>query len=378
MDIANFLPGHYEENCGYKYFVPEKVNTEWSCTLPEINTLLEKAAIKLGELNSFSRLVPNIDLFIQMHVAKEAVISSRIEGTRTQIDEALMPEEEIAEERRNDWKEVNNYISALNAAILQLETLPISSRLIRNTHHILLEGVRGNYKMPGEFRTSQNWIGGASLADARYIPPHHTLLNDLMGDLENFINSDGGIPDLIKIAIIHYQFETIHPFLDGNGRIGRLLITLYLVSKGILQKPLLYLSEFFEQHKSLYYQNLADVKQQGAMAQWIKFFLVGVQQTATVAVETLSKVLKFKDETENLIRSNFGRRSSSAITLLHSLLHNPTISIEQVINICDVSYKSANDLVKDFVQFNILTETTGKNRNRFFRMERYLEVFREG
>ena len=376
MDIENFIPGHYEENCGYKYFVPQKINTVWQWNLPEINQLLEKAAIKLGELNSFSKLVPNIDLFIQMHVTKEAVISSRIEGTRTQIDEALMPVEEINEERRNDWKEVNNYISAINEAIAQLERLPISSRLIRNTHSMLLEDVRGQYKMPGEYRTSQNWIGGASIADARYIPPHHSLLNDLMGDLENFINNESQMPDLIKIAIIHYQFETIHPFLDGNGRIGRLLITLYLVSKGILDKPLLYLSAFFEKNKSLYYQNLADVKERGAMVQWIKFFLVGVQQTSCEAVDTLSKVLKFKEETENQIRDTFGRRASNAVILFHNLLKRPTTSIEQVMDKCNLSYKSANDLVKDFVKNDILEETTGQSRNRFFRMKPYLEIFR--
>ena len=375
MNIKNFNPGHYEENCGYKYFVPEKINDVWSCNSPEINSLLEKAAIKLGELNSFSRLVPNIDLFIQMHVAKEAVVSSRIEGTRTQIDEALMPVEEISEERKNDWKEVNNYMSAISEAIEQLDKLPVSSRLIKNTHKILLQDVRGKYKMPGEYRTSQNWIGGASLADARYIPPHHSLLNSLMSDLENFINADDGTPDLIKIAIVHYQFETIHPFLDGNGRIGRLLITLYLVSKGILGKPLLYLSAFFEKHKSLYYQNLAEVKDKGAMAQWIKFFLVGIQQTSCEAVDTLSKILKFKEDTENTIRSIFGRRASNGVILFHSLLEKPAVSIESVMEKCSLSYKSANDLVKDFVKENILEETTGHSRNRFFRMKPYLDIF---
>jgi Fic family protein len=241
---------------------------------------------------------------------------------------------------------------------------------------MLLEDVRGQYKMPGEYRTSQNWIGGASIADARYIPPHHSLLNDLMGDLENFINNESQMPDLIKIAIIHYQFETIHPFLDGNGRIGRLLITLYLVSKGILDKPLLYLSAFFEKNKSLYYQNLADVKERGAMVQWIKFFLVGVQQTSCEAVDTLSKVLKFKEETENQIRDTFGRRASNAVILFHNLLKRPTTSIEQVMGKCNLSYKSANDLVKDFVKIDILEETTGQSRNRFFRMKPYLEIFR--
>lgn len=375
MEIEKFNPGHYEENCGYKYFVPEKINVLWQWSSPEINILLEKAAVKLGALNSFSSLVPNVDLFIQMHVAKEAVISSRIEGTRTQMDEALMPEKEIKVERRNDWKEVNNYICAINEAILMLDKLPVSSRLIRQTHKTLLEGVRGEYKMPGEYRTSQNWIGGASLADARYIPPHHSLLNDLMSDLENFINSDYPVPDLIKIAIVHYQFETIHPFLDGNGRIGRLLITLFLVSRNILGKPLLYLSDFFEKNKSLYYEHLANVKENGELAQWIKFFLVGIEQTASSSVKSLSDILNFKTEAERLIHNEIGRRSATADILLNALLKNPTTSIEQVMDICSVSYKAANDLVKEFVRLDILKESTGQVRNRLFKMQKYLDIF---
>ena len=236
IELEKYTAGHFEKGAGgYNYFVPAEINKQWNWKNPEINALLERAAIKLGELNSYAKLVPNIDLFIQLHVTKEAVVSSRIEGTKTNMDEALLSEEEVAPERKNDWKEVNNYIKALNEAIKELETLPISSRLIKQTHLTLLSSVRGENKSPGDFRRSQNWIGGSSPADAVFVPPHHQYVETLMGDLENFLHNDEiKVPSLIRIAIAHYQFETIHPFLDGNGRIGRLLITLYLVDSGIL------------------------------------------------------------------------------------------------------------------------------------------------
>ncbi len=247
ITLESYRAGEYRKSYQYSYFLPDLINDRWQWTSTEINHLLEKAAVKLGELNSFARLVPNMDLFIQLHVTKEAVLSSRIEGTQTNIDEALLPETEIIPGRRNDWKEVNNYIAALNEAIAVLKQLPISSRLLKQTHKTLLNSVRGEHKMPGEFRTSQNWIGGASVADATFIPPHQDHVPDLMSDLEKFLhNEDNPLPDLVRVAIAHYQFETIHPFLDGNGRIGRLLITLYLVSAGVLEQPLLYLSVFLK------------------------------------------------------------------------------------------------------------------------------------
>ena len=243
IQLEAFQAGNREKSpTGYTYFVPERINAHWSWNDQQINTLLEKAAIRLGELNSFARLVPNIDLFIQLHVTKEAVVSSRIEGTQTRVDEAFLSEEEVLPERRNDWKEVNNYIKALNYAIEELKNLPISSRLLRQVHRMLLDSVRREFKQPGDFRTSQNWIGGSSPSDAVFVPPHHQYVNELMGDLENFLhNDDLNVPALVRIAIAHYQFETIHPFLDRNGRIGRLLITLFLVDQQILAKPLLYL-----------------------------------------------------------------------------------------------------------------------------------------
>jgi len=377
-EIEKYRAGHFEKGFGYKFFVPELINDEWSWRTPVINKLLEKAAVKLGELNSFSRLVPNIDLFILLHVTKEAVVSSRIEGTRTKMDEALLPIEEIKPERQDDWLEVKNYVAALNTAIVELQHLPISSRLLRNTHKTLLQSVRGEHKLPGEFRTSQNWIGGASLSDAVFIPPQHQLVNLLMGDLESFLNNDQiEVPALIRIAIAHYQFETIHPFLDGNGRIGRLMITLFLVNEGILQKPLLYLSEYFENNKELYYDNLTKVRTHNNMLQWIKYFLVGVEKTAANAVDTLSKVIQLKHDLESQINSGFGRRSNSALLLLNILFRNPVTTIENAAKKCSLSYKAANDLVRIMHEKSIVEEMTGQSRNRIFIFQPYLDIFKD-
>lgn len=377
IDLNKYKSGTFENSLtGYKYFVPNKINEEWKWDNPQINNLLEKAAIKLGELNSFSKLVPNIDLFIQLKVTKEAVVSSRIEGTQTEIDEALLDEDEVSPERKNDWREVNNYIKALNTAVKNLESLPISSRLLKQTHEILLNSVRGENKQPGELRTSQNWIGGATLSDATFIPPHSDLVNGLMGDLENFLhNESNNVPSLIKIAIAHYQFETIHPFLDGNGRIGRLLITLFLVDQKVLTKPLLYLSAFFEKNKSLYYDNLTFVRTKSDMTQWIKYFLIGIHETAEKSANTLSNVLELKVKWELEINKSFGRKSHSASVLLQNLLKRPVIHVNQVKEVTGLSYKAANDLVSDFLKVGILKEMTGQQRNRVFVFESYINLF---
>lgn len=376
IELEKYQAGHLEKTSGYKYFVPNNINDEWSWKTPIINKLLERAAVKLGELNSFARLVPNIDLFIQLHVTKEAVVSSRIEGTQTNMDEALLPIEEIRPERKNDWQEVNNYIRAINDAIGQLDTLPISSRLLKSIHKTLLQSVRGEHKLPGEYRSSQNWIGGTSLSDAVFIPPTHLLVNELMGDLESFLNNeDIHVPALVRIAIAHYQFETIHPFLDGNGRIGRLMITLFLVSERILDKPLLYLSYFFEKNKSLYYDNLSLVRTKNDMIQWIKYFLVGIEQTATKAVDTLSSILKLKEQIENDIKAKMGRRSNSALILLTALFKDPIVTIDQAAKISNLSYKAANDLVAAMQEQGLLKEITGQSRNRIFVFDQYLSVF---
>lgn len=376
--LDDYKSGHIEQGIGYKFFVPSLINDEWTWQDASINTLLEKASLRLGELNSFSRLVPNIDLFIQLHVTKEAVLSSRIEGTQTHMDEALLPQTEVLEERRNDWQEVRNYVDAINDAIANLDRLPISSRLIRSTHKILLNSVRGEHKLPGEYRTSQNWIGGNSISDARFIPPHHQLVGELMGDLEKFLNNPNThVPDLVKIAIAHYQFETIHPFLDGNGRIGRLLITLYMVQEKILAQPLLYLSTYFEKRKDLYYDNLNLVRVSNDMTHWIKYFLVGVEQTASLASQTLSNILRFKEDIENHIRANYGRRSTNAILLIHQLMKNPVVTVDDAARMCDTSYKSANEIIKLLCADGYLVESTGQSRNRLFHFKPYTDLFSE-
>lgn len=378
IQLEDYQSGQYKPGYEYRYFLPSDINDEWVWQAPQLNLLLEKAAVKLGELNSFARLVPNIDLFIRLHVTKEAVVSSRIEGTQTNMQEAVLSEAEILPEHRNDWYEVQNYVRALNQAIDDLKTLPLSSRLLKQTHAILLKSVRGEHKLPGEFRSSQNWIGGHSLADATFIPPHHQHVNDLMSDLEHFLrNQDIQVPALIRVAIAHYQFETIHPFLDGNGRIGRLLITLFLVSEGILEKPLLYLSSYFEKNKGLYYDNLMVVRDKSDMLQWLKYFLVGIAQTATVAVSTLSRIIALKADLERDLPINFGRRAANAQHLLNALFRQPAISIEDAQKICGTSYKAANDLVALMCKHGILHEITGQTRNRMFIFSAYLAIFNE-
>jgi len=376
IQLENYQAGTWKRIKGYTCFVPSQINAQWTWQDFHINTLLEKASIKLGELNSFARLVPNIDLFIQLHVTKEAVISSRIEGTQTNIGEAFLPFEEIQPERREDWKEVKNYTEALDSAIDQLAVLPLSSRLIRYTHKILLQGVRGKNKLPGEFRESQNWIGGYSLADAVFVPPAHSYVPNLMSDLEKFLHNEYiNVPALIKIGIAHYQFETIHPFLDGNGRIGRLLIPLFLVHEQILHKPLLYLSSFFEKDKGLYYDNLMNVRLKNNMTQWLKYFLVGIADTAQKAVQTLTEILELKQLLERRLHAEWGRRLKRALILLEYLFTQPVIHVKNVEQVCSLSAKAANSLIKSFESAGILKEQTGQSRNRIFVFEQYLALF---
>jgi Fic family protein len=376
IKVENFKSGEYGYGYEYKFFIPNFINEQWSWEDQEINKLLEKAAVKLGELNSYARLVPNIDLFIQLHVSKEAVISSKIEGTQTNIGETFLPQNEIALEKRNDWKEVNNYINALNSAIEMIKTIPISTRIFKFVHKKLLDSVRGEHKLPGEFRSSQNWIGGQNIKNAVFIPPQHNYISDLMSDLEHFLHNEKiNVPALIRIAIAHYQFETIHPFLDGNGRIGRLMITLYLVSIGLLDKPLLYLSVFFESNKQSYYDNLTYVRTKSDMLTWIKYFLVGVEKTAQDSVNTLSSVLSLKASLDEMIYSQFGKRSHKGIILLQSLFQNPVTTIDKVTHICGITFKSASGLVKLMVDKGILIEQTGQQRNRIFTFQKYLNIF---
>jgi len=359
----------------YKSFSPTPVNHDWTWEDPRINTLLEQATQAIGELNAFSLIIPDADLFIQMHVIKEASTSSRIEGTQTEIDEALKPKEMVAPERRDDWQEVQNYIAAMNWAIEELERLPLSNRLLRNTHKILLEGVRGEGKLPGEFRTSQNWIGGSGPSDAAFVPPAHSEVPELMSDLEKFLhNITIQVPHLIRVAISHYQFETIHPFLDGNGRIGRLLITLYLVSKGLLKKPTLYLSAHIEKHKGAYYEALTRARESNDMGQWVRFLMTAVRDTALKGRETFQSILVLRQEVEQMTLS-LGKRAENAHLLLNYLYRKPLVTPNEVAEVLSVTHQTASSLIRNFEELNILKKWEKIGRNQVYVFGRYLALF---
>jgi Fic family protein len=377
MNISDFKAGSLQKGYQYSYFIPEKINHTFVWTDEAINELLEKASLLLGELNSFARFVPDTDMFIKMHIYKESVASNKIEGTRTKIEEALNEEKDVDPEKRDDWQEVNNYVEAMNEAIKELSRLPLSNRLIRFTHKILLSSVRGEKKNPGEFRRSQNWIGGADIATASYVPPIETELPDLMTDFEKFLNNkEIKIPHLIRIAIAHYQFETIHPFLDGNGRTGRLLITLYLVSNGILEKPLLYLSDFFERNKTLYYDHLTFVHSKNDLGNWIKFFLTGIIQTSENGIKTLKEIVDLKKSIEQEKVISMGKRSKFGYILLNALFQKPVVSSKDVQSITGLSPKASNNLIQAFVDYHILMEKTGYIRNRIFIFDSYIKMFK--
>ncbi len=375
MDIRDFRAGTYSQEFQYRAFLPSSIHQPWTWNDGELVTLLSQADRKLGELNAFSQLVPDVDFFIRMHVNKEATTSSRIEGTQTNIEDVLQKVENIDPEKRNDWEEVRNYIEAMNQAIDSLGKLPLSARLFRDTHRILMKGVRGAQKLPGEFRTTQNWIGGASLKDAVFIPPPHREVPELMSDLERFLNDRMlPVPDLIKIGIGHYQFETIHPFADGNGRIGRLMIPLYLVERGLLVKPSLYLSAFFEQHKSLYYDNLMRVRTHNDLRQWLRFFLEGIRQTSENAIQTFRAIIALREECERLILT-LGKKSPLARNALHFLFSTPLVDGRDLADAFSINISTALRLIENFIRLGMLVETTGFKRNRIFVFRRYIALF---
>ena len=378
MKIEEFESGSYIQQYEYKSFSPSKINAPWIWEDGKINTLLSEANRKLGSLDTFSIQVPDIDVYIEMSVAKEATKSSKIEGTQTEIEEAIKNVADIAPERKDDWQEVHNYIEAMNTSIERLKTLPISTRLLKDAHGILLRGVRGEHRNPGEFRVSQNWIGGASLKDATYIPPVHTEVNELMSDLENFLHNDKiEVPYLIRAGIAHYQFETIHPFLDGNGRIGRLLITLYLVSSRLLKKPSLYLSDYFEKNRQLYYDNLNNVRAKNGLLQWLKFFLVGIIETSEKGITTFQDILKLKEEIDDKRLPELGKKLPTAKKLMKYLYRKPVVNVQEIQDELNVSLPTANSLVADFERLKILNEKTGWKRNREFEFTAYLNLFKD-
>lgn len=375
MKFETFKAGVWRQRYQYKSFEPVLVNHEWIWEDAVINTLLEAANRALGELNAFSLIVPDIDLFIGMHVVKEAQTSSRIEGTQTGIDEALMPEDQIQPEKRNDWREVRNYIDAVNSAVAELKHLPLSNRLLKQTHEILMRGVRGEHKQPGEFRSSQNWIGGSSLTDAVFIPPHADGVPDLMSDLEAFWHNEQiVVPHLIRVAISHYQFETIHPFLDGNGRIGRLMIPLYLVSHGLLAKPSLYLSDFFERNRASYYDALMRVRIANDLIHWVRFFLRGLAETANKGRDVFRQILLLRTEAEHRVLE-LGKRAANARSLLNVLYRKPIVSASAIETALSVSTPTANALIRDFERLSLLKEISGQLRGRTYVFDRYLNLF---
>ncbi len=378
MNITDFQAGRYERRYEYQAFLPEPVCHEWVIADPKLSDLLGRADRALGELNAFSQLIPDIDFFIRMHVAKEATQSSRIEGTQTNIEDAFKDEADLNPEQRDDWADVQNYIRAINTAIDALATLPLSSRLLRQTHAQLMDGVRGEHKRPGEFRVSQNWIG-VSLKNAVFVPPHHEHVPQLMSDLERFLHADNiFVHPLVRIAIAHYQFETIHPFLDGNGRLGRLMISLYLASTGLLHKPALYLSDYFERNKTAYVDHLMAVRQGNHLREWLVFFLFGVEETARASAAVFRAVLSLKQRIEGDVLPRFStRRQDNAQALMRQLYARPVIDVKGAMKICGASTNTASALIDDLVTFGVLTEVTGQRRNRLFVFHDYLDIFRQ-
>ena len=361
---------------GYKSFEPAKIDRPWKIDDIIVQESLSVADRHLGRLDMFSEYVPNLDLFIQMHVAKEATKSSRIEDTRTEIEEAILPEDEIAIERRDDWTEVNNYILAMRRGMEALDRLPFSNRLLKEAHQTLMQGVRGKEKMPGEFRTSQNWLGGSNPGNARFVPPIHEKVPDLMGDLETFAhNADLHLPPLLKAGIMHYQFETIHPFLDGNGRIGRLMIPLYLISNKILKQPVLYLSDYLERNREEYYERLTRVRDHHDLSGWLHFFLDGITETAKNGVATFDQILQLQKHWEKEIGS-WKPRTAHGLKLFTHLFTHPWVNAAQVGEVCTVSPGTAYTLIERFVSCGLLREITGAKRGKLYLFDPYVKLFR--
>jgi len=359
----------------YECFIPPSVNREFILT-NKLAEQAEEATRLLGELNAYSSIVPDVDFFISMHVRKEAVQSSRIEGTHTDIDEAILPEEDISPEKRDDWQEVQNYIQALRYSIDRMNELPLATRLLNETHKILMKGARGDGKSPGEVRTTQNWIGGATLTSAIHIPPHPDHLPNLLSDLEQFWhNRSIAMPKLIRIAVTHYQFETIHPYADGNGRMGRLLIMLQLMNYGLMGKPTLYISDFFERNRQNYYGALTEVRANQNLDHWLAFFLDGVIESARSGKEKFEKIMVLRSNyVDRVVR--LGRRAKRANELINEMYKNPVVNAHSASKILGISQSNAYQLINALVDEKILKEVTGFSRNRMYILDEYLQIFR--
>ena len=374
--------GKYIENLTgealYKSFKPSPLPPLPPLEIDEnLIKLLVEANRQLAQLDTASQLIPNIELFVSMHVRKEALMSSQIEGTQCTLEDILDPQLDV--NANADVGEVINYIKAAHFALERLKTLPICNRLLRETHAVLMEGVRGQEKSPGEFRRSQNWIGpsGSTLKNARYIPPNVEDMENAMSDLEKYINESDKYDPLIQAALIHYQFETIHPFLDGNGRIGRLLILLYLMEKKLLSKPVIYVSYFLKMNQIEYYDRISEVRRKGNYEQWISFFLEAVSSAAEDALKSIGKLSALREK--NIARlPKSSKRKDNVRALFDYLEQHPIIEIKQTAAALDVSYNTVSSAVKKLMMLGILKETTNAARNRVFTYEEYLDILKQG
>lgn len=376
MKLEEYKSGEYIKMNDYKAFIPSKINHNWGWDDTKLDKLLAEANRQIGELNAYSLLIPNVDLYIKMHVKIEANKSSRIEGTRTTVEEDLLDVTDINPEKRDDWEEVQNYVKATNYGVERIkEGFPVCTRLIREIHKILMQGVRGEYKTPGEFRTSQNWIGGSMPSKAVYVPPPHTEIAECLTDFEKFINNEEiDTPDLIKIAVLHYQFESIHPFLDGNGRIGRLLIPLYIQNKGMLDKSCLYISGYIERNKDIYYDMLTRVRTHNDMIGWIKFFLEAVIETSKTAKEKFRKVVELTMEMDKMI-IDLPVKSENAKKVLDVLYDEPIISRKKILEKIDIKPTTLNVTINSLQERQVIQETTGYSRNQVFAFQKYIDLF---
>ncbi|MCY4110693.1 MAG: Fic family protein [Chloroflexi bacterium] len=363
---------------GYRAFMPSPLPPEPPVQLDGgLQALLSQADQALGRLDGSIQTLPDPDLFVFMYVRKEAVLSSQIEGTQSSLQDVLAAEAQIrSPDRPRDVDEVINYVTAMNHGLDRLQTLPISVRLIREIHAWLLEGVRGSRLQPGELRRRQNWIGptGCTLNEATFVPPPHRVVPNALGALEAFIHSPSELPVLIQIGLIHAQFETIHPFLDGNGRVGRLLITFLLCQRGILGEPVLYLSHFFRQHRGEYYDRLQAVRDRGDWEGWLAFFLRGAAAVSSEAAETVRRILTLREEHRALVTERLGRAAADGHRVLGRLYRQPFLTVADVPPITGTNYPAANRLVARLVRIGVLEEITESRRNRVFRYGPYLQA----
>jgi len=374
--------GRYvRQAAGYSAFLPSALPPNPPVEVRgRLQRLLSEADLALGRLDGSIQILPNPDLFVFMYVRKEAVLSSQIEGTQSSLTDLLAAEAQILDASQpRDVGEVLNYVSAMNHSMERLTELPVSVRLIREIHGRLMQGVRGHHLTPGEFRTSQNWIGpsGCTLNEATFVPPPAHEITGALGALETFLHADDGLPLLIKIGLAHAQFETIHPFLDGNGRVGRLLITFLLCEKGVLHKPVLYLSHYFKRHRERYYQLLQATRDEGAWEAWLEFFLQGVAQVSAQAADTARRILALREDHRTAIAAHLGRAGGNGHIVLEHLFVRPIMSVNEIKSLVGTTYPAANALTEKLVEIGILEEITGRARHRKFRYGPYVRLFQE-